>query len=133
MTTEEEIKLDAAKEDNDMIVRRFVGMVGYDYINHYKKNTPQIHPDFSAETRIFWREIESRLKEPTTLKFKWKECIECLEKKAKDQAAMCKTADHTSSYHYGLKSAYWEAIRIISDYIEEEEDGAELHQHNGQD
>ena len=118
--TSEEIKQNAAKEDNDMIVRRFVGMVGYDYIKHYKKNTPQINPDFSEETRIFWREIENRLKEPTVLNFDWKGCIECLEEKAKDQAAMCKTADHTSSYHYGLKSAYWEAIKIINDYVKKE-------------
>lgn len=120
--SKEELIHDAETEENDMIVRRFVGMVGYDYIEHYKKDTPQIHPDFSEDTRMFWKEIESRLKEPTVLNFDWQACVNQLEEQAKQQAEMCKRADYSSSYHYGLKTAYWEAIRIIKEHIEVKDD-----------
>jgi hypothetical protein len=122
----EEIKEDAAKEDNDMIVRRFVAMVGHDYYIHHKRkeeeHIAQIHPDFSEDTRIFWHEIESRLKEPTTLNFDISSCIKKLEKKALDQSEKCKRADYSSSYHYGLKTAYWDAIRIIRDFTKPTEE-----------
>lgn len=122
----EEIKEDAAKEDNDMIVRRFVAMVGHDYYIHHKRkeeeHIAQIHPDFSEDTRIFWHEIESRLKEPTTLNFDISSCIKKLEKMALDQSEMCKRADYSSSYHYGLKTAYWDAIRIIRDFTKPTEE-----------
>lgn len=118
--TAEEIRDDAAKEKNDMIVRRFVAMVGHDYYAHYRKkeseHIAQIHPDFSEDTRIFWREIESRLKEPTVLNMDIKNCIYTLEQDAKEQAEMCKRADYASSYHYGLKNAYYEAIKVIRDH-----------------
>ena len=50
--TREDIENDYRREDNEMLVRRFVGHVGYDYIQHHKKNTSNVHPDFSDETRI---------------------------------------------------------------------------------
>ena len=56
--TREDIENDCRREDNEMLVRRFVGNVGYDYIQHHKKNTSNVHPDFSDETRIVWEEIE---------------------------------------------------------------------------
>ena len=118
--SKEELIHDAETEENDMIVRRFVGMVGYDYIKHHKKNTPQIHPDFSENTRIFWEEIESRLKEPTVLNFDWQACVNQLEEQARQQTGLCQIADYSSSYHYGLKTAYWDAIKIIKENIKGE-------------
>lgn len=119
--TAEEIIKDAAKEDNNMIVRRFVAMVGHDYYSHYKRkeeeHIAQIHPDFSENTRLFWREIEARLNEPTVLYFNKVKCIDLLTKEAMDQSELCKRADYTSSYHYGLKQAYWDTIKIINDCI----------------
>lgn len=45
--TKEEMGNHYRREDNEMLVRRFVGHVGYDYIQHHKKNTAKVHPDFS--------------------------------------------------------------------------------------
>ena len=59
--TEQEIRNDYAREDNEMLVRRFVAAVGCDYVEHAYKNTNQIDPDFSEETKIIWEEIENRL------------------------------------------------------------------------
>ena len=67
--TREDIENDYRREDNEMLVRRFVGHVGYDYIQHHKKNTSKVHPDFSDETRIVWEEIEERLQKPVAIGF----------------------------------------------------------------
>lgn len=111
--TKEDMENDYRREDNKMLVRRFVGHVGYDYIQHHKKNTPHIHPDFSDETRIVWKEIEERMHEPVAICFDREKCISILKEEAAKQAEMCNKADYASSYHYGLKQAYWDAIRII--------------------
>lgn len=115
--TNEEMGIHYRREDNEMLVRRFAGNVGYDYIQHHKKNTAKIHPDFSEETRIAWKEIEERLQKPVTIGFDREKCISMLKEKAAKQAELCSTADYASSYHYGLKQAYWEAIRIIEDCL----------------
>lgn len=118
--TEQEIRNDYAREDNSMLIRRFVAAVGHDYIQHDKKNTSQIHPDFSKETQIIWEEIESRLNTPTVLNFDKDKCLSIIRGQAKDQEEMCKRADYTSSYHYGLKQAHYEDIRIIKECITKE-------------
>ena len=109
------------REDNEMLVRRFVGLVGYDYVQHRKKNTAKIHPDFSEETRIVWKEIEERLQNPVTIGFDREKCISMLKEKAAKQAELCSKADYASSYHYGLKQAYCDAIRIIEDCLTKSE------------
>lgn len=119
----EELEKDARIEDGEMLIRRFVSKIGYDYLQHHKKNTAKIHPEFSEETRIFWKEIEDRLQKPVVIGFDRENCIAILRKKASEQAEMCKRADYSSSYHYGLKEAYYEAIRIIEDcLVKEDED-----------
>ena len=35
----EDIQIDARREDGDMLIRRFVSNVGYDYIQHSRENT----------------------------------------------------------------------------------------------
>lgn len=114
--TEQERIDDAAREDDKMLIRHFVGAIGYDYIQHHKKNTAKIHPDFSEDTRIFWREIESRLKGTTVLDFDREGALAELKEKGKQQAELCKIADYSTSYHYGLKCAYYEAMRIIEEH-----------------
>ena len=120
--TKEEMGSNYRREDNEMLVRRFVGHVGYDYIQHHKKNTAKVHPDFSEETRIVWKEIEERLQKPVTICFDREKCISILKEKAAKQAVLCSKADYASSYHYGLKQAYWESIRIIEDCLAKEEE-----------
>jgi hypothetical protein len=115
--TEQEIIDDYAREDNEMLVRRFVAAVGHDYVEHDHKHTSQIHPDFSKETKIIWKEIESRLNAPTVLNFDRDKCLSIIREQAKNQAEMCKQADYTSSYHYGLKQAHYEDIRTIEECI----------------
>ena len=113
----EDIQNDARKEDGEMLIRRFVSNVGYDYIQHHKKGTAKVHPDFSEETRIFWKEIESRLIKPVTIGFDRDKCISKLREAAAKQAQLCSEADYASSYHYGLKQAYYDAIRIVEDCL----------------
>lgn len=107
---------DAAREDDEMLIRRFVAAVGYDYIQHHKKHTAQIHPDFSEETLVFWDEIKSRLKGTVVLDFDREGALAELREKGKEQAKLCQTADFTSSYHFGLKQAYYDAMRIIENH-----------------
>lgn len=107
---------DAAREDDEMLIRRFVAAVGYDYIQHHKKHTAQIHPDFSEETQIFWQEIKNRLKGTTVLDFDREGALAELRENGKEQAKLCQTADFTSSYHFGLKQAYYDAMRIIENH-----------------
>lgn len=118
--TKEEMQNHYRKEENEMLLRRFAGHVGYDYIKHHEKQTAQWHPDFSEETRIVWQEIEERLQKPVTIGFDRENCISMLKEEAAKQAEMCTRADYTSSYHFGLKQAYWDAIRIIEDCLVKE-------------
>ena len=115
--TSEDIENDYRREDNEMLVRRFVGNVGYDYIQHHKKNSSKVHPDFSDETRIAWKEIEERLQKPVVIGFDREKCIARLREEGRKQAELCSRTDSTSSYHYGLKQAYYDAIRIIEDCL----------------
>ena len=119
--TREDIENDYRREDNEMLVRRFVGHVGYDYIQHHKKNTSNVHPDFSDETRIVWEEIEERLQKPVAIGFDREKCIAKLKEEADKQSKLCDGADYASSYHYGLKKAYLDAIRIIEDCLTKSE------------
>ena len=109
----EDIQINARREDGDMLIRRFVSNVGYDYIQHSKENTAKVHPDFSDETRIFWKEIEERLQKPVVIGFDREKCIARLREEGSKQAELCSRTDSTSSYHYGLKQAYYDAIRIV--------------------
>lgn len=111
--TREEMQNHYRREENEMLVRRFVGHVGYDYIEHHKKNVARTHPDFSEETRIVWEEIEERLQKPVTIGFDREKCISMLKEEAAKQAEMCSRADYASSFHFGLKQAYGDAIRIV--------------------
>lgn len=119
--TVEEIQDYARREDGEMLLRLFVKDVGYDYLQHHKKNTAKIHPEFSDETRIYWEEIEKRMQKPVVIGFDKENCIALLREKASRQAEMCKTADYTSSYHYGLKEAYYDAISIIESCLSKAE------------
>jgi len=115
--TKEELEKDARIEDGEMLVRRFVGFVGYDYIEHNKRKTAHTHPDFSENTKVFWKEIEDRLQKPVVINFDREKCILKLKKEAANQAEMCRKADHASSYHYGLRQAYMDAVRIIEECL----------------
>ena len=118
--TIEDIQNYARKEDGEMLIRRFVSNVGYDYIQHHKKKTERVHPDFSEETRIFWKEIEERLQKPVTIGFDRDKCISKLREVAAKQAQLYSEADYASSYHYGMKQAYYNAIRIVEDCLSKE-------------
>lgn len=111
----------AAREDDEMLIRRFVAAVGYDYIRHHKKHTAQIHPDFSEETLVVWNEIKSRLKGTVVLDFDREGALAELRESGKEQAKLCETADFTSSYHFGLKQAYYDAMRIIENHTKKGE------------
>lgn len=114
--TEKEVIDNIAREDSHMLLRRFVASVGYDYVRHHKKHVSQIHPDWSNDTHLYWQELDSRLNETTTLNFDRKGALEELMDNIQTQSDLCKRADYTSSYHYGLKSAYSDAIRIIENH-----------------
>ena len=115
--SKEDVQNDARKEDGEMLIRRFVSNVGYDYIQHHKKMSSKVHPEFSEETRFFWKEIEERLHNPVALGFDRDKCISMLKEKAEKQAKLCSSVDSMSSYHYGLKQAYWDAMRIVEDCL----------------
>ena len=118
----EDIQNDARKEDGEMLIRRFVSNVGYDYIQHDKKDTAKLHPEFSEETRIFWEEIEERLQKPVAIGFDREKCIAKLKEEADKQSKLCSRADYASSYHYGLKQAYYNAISIVEDCLTKAEE-----------
>lgn len=103
-----------AQESNEMLLRRFVSAVGYDYIEHHKKHTAQIHPDFSEDTVALWTEIESRLKAPTVLQFDAETAIKSLKSFIERQEEIIQSgASDTTSYHVGLQSGFNSAIAVI--------------------
>ena len=110
-----------AREDNEMLIRRFVAAVGYDYIEHDKKHSAQIHPDFSEDTIALWQEIEDRLHGTVTLVFDREQCESEIHKRMREQGEIMKEgATYTSSYHYGIHSGLSIALRIVEDCVTKE-------------
>lgn len=113
--TIDDIKEDAAKEENDMIVRRFVSMVGYDYIRHDKTGKAQIYPDWSDDTKVFWEEIESRLKEVTVLDFDIEQFKKLVNDEIDDHKWHLKHGqDYTHSYHAGIKDGMYKTLVFLN-------------------
>ncbi len=113
-----DMKFDAATEDNDMLLRRLIRLVGYDYVAHEKKDTAQIHPDFSEETKVFWEEVEHRLNAPTVLAFDRERCRKEINKDIEDQNWHLKHGqDYTHSYHAGIKNGLYKALGIMEKYL----------------
>ena len=100
-----------ARETNEMLVRRFVAAVGYDYRQDY---SPHIYPEFSEDTVALWEEIERRMTEPKCLNFYHDECVEEIRNDIKTQSDILNGgADYTTSYHYGVRSGLNMALTAI--------------------
>lgn len=103
-----------AQESNEMLLRIFVSAIGYDYIAHHEKHTAQIHPDFSEDTVKLWKEIESRLKAPTCLRFDIDKANEMLIEEIEKQYGIIEQNEYaTQSYHAGIKTGLNVACSIM--------------------
>ena len=103
-----------AQESNEMLLRIFVSNIGFDYIEHHKKNTAKFHPDFSEDTVQLWKEIESRLKQPECLTFDSEKAFEMLNEEIDKQVGIIRQHEWaTQSYHAGLESGLRVACNII--------------------
>lgn len=49
---------DAAREDDEMLIRRFVGAIGYDYIQHYKKTLRRFILTFQKKRAFFGENLK---------------------------------------------------------------------------
>lgn len=104
-----------AREDNSMLIRRFVAAVGHDYSQDY---APHLYPTFSEDTVALWDEIESRLKEPRCVNFQRDACLSELREEVKKQdGILAGGPDYATSYHYGLRSGLNTAIGIVEKNI----------------
>ena len=104
-----------AQETNDMLVRRFVAAIGYDYHQDY---SPHLYPKFSEDTVMLWNEIERRLQAPTCLDFDKDGTIAEIRAEAQKQTDILRGGpDYASSYHYGVRSGLQLALRIIEDHV----------------
>lgn len=98
----------AKKETNEMLLRRFVSMVGYDYDQDY---SPYLYPDFSEDTVAYWHEIERRMNDPVYVGFnseefirEIKEQINMFDKLLEDEPGSAKTSFYIGERN-GLKAA----------------------------
>ena len=105
---------DIVREENSMLIRRFVASVGYDY----RQNYPRAYPVFSDDTVAYWNEIEKRMKAPRCLRFQREDCLSELKAESKKQSDIVASGEHyVTSYHYGIQSGLNKAIRIIEKYV----------------
>lgn len=103
-------------EDNEMLLRRFVSEVGYDYKKDYR---PHAYPDFSENTVAMWEEIEKRMKAPITLDFDAEKCKSQIKDELDNQASMLKNGpDYSTSYHVGIVSGLNIALGIVNGCIQ---------------
>ena len=116
-----------AQESNEMLLRIFVSNIGFDYIEHHKKNTAQFHPDFSEDTVQLWKEIESRLTQPECLTFDAEKAHLMLNEEIDKQYGIIQQREvATLSYHAGIESGLRLAKEIIRKCIKREvQDDAE--------
>lgn len=100
-----------ARESNEMLLRRLVAAVGYDYKQDY---SPHIYPDFSDDTVAMLGEVERRMTAPKCLSFDREECIAEIRRSINKQDAIVNGGDYsTVSYHYGIRSGLNMALNII--------------------
>ena len=116
-----------AQESNEMLLRIFASNIGFDYIEHHKKNTAQFHPDFSEDTVQLWKEIESRLAQPECLNFDVEKAMDMLKEEIDKQYGIIQQREvATLSYHAGIESGLRLAKEIIRKCIKREaQDDAE--------
>lgn len=106
-------------EDNEMLLRRFVSEVGYDYKKDYE---PRTYPDFSENTVKIWKEIEKRMKAPITLDFDAEKCKSQIKDELDNQESILKNwPDYSTSYHVGIVSGLNIALGIVSGCIQRRE------------
>lgn len=100
-----------ARETNEMLVRRFVAAVGYDYKQDY---SPHIYPDFSEDTVALWEEIERRMTSPECLNFHYDDCLAEIRSDIATQSDILNGGvDYATSYHYGIRSGLNMALGAI--------------------
>ena len=110
-----------AQESNEMLLRIFASNIGFDYIEHHKKNTAQFHPDFSEDTVQLWKEIESRLAQPECLNFDVEKAMDMLKEEIDKQYGIIQQREvATLSYHAGIESGLRLAKEIIRKCIKRE-------------
>lgn len=103
-----------AQASNDILLRMFIFAIGHDYITHHEKHTAQLHPDFSEDTVILWKEIENRLKAQACLTFDLNKAYEMLHEEIDKQQGIIDQDEYiTKSYHAGVKAGLDVAYNIM--------------------
>lgn len=100
--------------DNDMLLLGLIFAYKEDF-NAKDRRT------WSEETVDMWREALSRMKEPVIQGFDKAGYIAKLKEEYDNQAAILKSAEHTYSFHYGIKSGINIALREFRKAITEEQ------------
>jgi len=109
---------DTAKEESENLVGRFIICAAVDLADHRAAHKAEIWPEWSEETKLWWEEIDSRMKEPVCLNFDWKEAQKRIEEKADQQKKiMGSRQEHDTSWRVGLRDGLWDAWRIMEDCI----------------
>lgn len=113
-------KNEIARESNEMLLRRLVASVGYDYRQDY---SPHIHPDFSDDTVAMWEEVERRMTAPKCLAFDREACIAQIREEDRNQRLIIGAgADYTTSYHVGIRSGLNFALKAINQNVRAEDE-----------
>ena len=109
-----------ARETNEMLVRRFVAAVGYDYKQDY---SPHIYPDFSEDTVALWEEIEWRMTTPECLNFNLDDCLNKIKSEIATQNDILNSGvGYATSYHYGVRTGLGMALGVIEGSVRANDD-----------
>ena len=112
-------KEDTAKEKSENLVGRFLLCAAVDLAEHRKANKAKIWPEWSEETKLWWEEIDSRMKEPACLNFDREEAQKRIKEKIDQQRKiMGRGLEHDTSWRVGIVDGLWDAWNIMEDCIQ---------------
>ena len=83
-----------AREDPKYVIGHLIMSVAVDLANK-DKHDPAIWPDWSAETKMWWQEIEQRMTRPACLNFDW----EAAKKEIREAIANDSLLDYRKEFY----------------------------------
>ena len=108
-----------AKEPTEYLVGMLILSVNCDMAQHRASGDIGAYPkEWSDDTKQWWEEIESRMKEPTCLNFDEKNALQEIDSEVdKQKKIMGDTPKYDTSWRKGRFDGLWMAQRIIKDNI----------------
>ena len=110
-------KNDTARENPKFVIGSFVMCVAADLANK-DKHSPAIWPEWSEDTKLWWKEIEQRMTRPACLNFDWEAAKQEIREAVENEEHFLNgQQDYMTSWRVGIKDGLWKAYNIMERHV----------------